>query len=64
MEEMPACLRELFEQASSEQRERFANNARSSAKPSKSILTFNGTDLPPLLVRFILLNVIQRVDFR
>ncbi|KAJ7378292.1 hypothetical protein OS493_023539 [Desmophyllum pertusum] len=50
LEEMPACLRELFEQASSEQQERFANNARSSAKPSKSILTFNGTDLPPLLL--------------
>lgn len=49
--EMPSCLRELFEQTSTEQQDKwFANNARFSTKSRKSILSFNGMDLPPPLL--------------
>ncbi|KAL9956493.1 hypothetical protein ACROYT_G037975 [Oculina patagonica] len=47
---MPACLRELFEQTSSEQLKCFANNAHSSTKSFKSILSFNGMEFPPPLL--------------
>jgi hypothetical protein len=58
---MPSCLRELFEQTSSEQQNCFANNAHSSTKSFKSILKFNGMELPPPLVRFSLLKIYYRV---
>ena len=57
MEEMPSCLRELFEQTSSEQQSYIANNAHSSTKSFKSILKFNGMELPAPLVRFTSLKI-------
>lgn len=54
---MPSCLRQLLEQTSSEKQSYIANNAHSSTKSFKSILTFNGTELPPPLVRFTLLKM-------
>ena len=61
MEEMPSCLRELFEQKSSEHQSCIANNPYSSTKSFKSILKFNGMELPPPLVRFLVLKMHNNV---